>query len=111
MFASSTRRSSGWLRNRVSPVALTIVRAVLFPLFALSILLVYGRAVGWLGASMPYPVSRTLLFMSLMASGFLSASAVAVVFAYPLAWVYRHNAFIAALFATLPVLYIRLPEL
>jgi len=84
---------------------------VLVPIFAAAIMLVYGYALGFFHDALPRGESPFYIYVMIIAAGFLSASVVALIFDYPLAFVYRHNSFVAALFMTLPVLYFRLPEL
>lgn len=90
--------------------AVTVLRAVLFPVFAVAVLLLYTRALEFLTDALPSPRGHAI-YLVLIVQGFLAASAVALAFAYPLALFYRRNAVLIALFLTLPVLAIRLPEL
>jgi hypothetical protein len=80
------------------------------PTFAAAILLVYGYALGFFDDAIPAGQSPFFIYGKIIAVGFLSASVVALIFDYPVAFVYRHNSFVAALFMTLPVFYFRLPE-
>lgn len=99
------------VRVLMSPVVLKLIRTVLVPVFAAAIMLVYGYVLGFLGDAIPRGESPFYLYAKIFAEGFLSASVVALIFDYPLAFVYRHHSFVAALFMTLPVLYFRLPGL
>ena len=92
------------------PIILTLVRVILFPLFALAIFMGYSYALRYCDVWIPHGTTPLTIYARLITEGFLSASAIAAVFSYPLAIVYRHNAFVAALFLTLPVLYFRLHE-
>ena len=89
----------------------TLLRVILFPVFALAIFIGYSYTLRFCDVWLPHGATRLAIYGRLIAEGFLSAGAVAAVFSYPLAVVYRHNAFVAALFLTLPVLYFRLPEI
>jgi hypothetical protein len=91
-------------------VIISIIRAVLLPVLAVAILVVYGHVIGFVGDAFPRPDSRFYIYLALFAEGFVAACAVALIFVYPLVFIYRHNAGFAALFVTLPVLYFRLPE-
>jgi len=95
----------------MSPVVVKLIRTVLVPVLATAIFLVYGYVLGFLADAIPRGESPLYLFLKIIAEGFLSASVVALIFVYPLAFVYRHYSFVVAMFMTLPVLYFRLSGL
>ena len=96
----------------MSPVVRTLIRIACLPVFAWLIFVGYGQALRILSVAISTSPgsARTQVYASLLAQGFLSAALIALLFSYPLAFVYRHNAFVVALFMTLPVLWFRLPE-
>ena len=94
------------------PAVLTmLVRIVLFPVLAYAIVFAYDYALGFITHVLPRPESRLAIALILLTQGFLAASIVSVIFVYPLAFVYRQASAIVALLMTIPVLYLRLPEL
>ena len=94
------------------PAVLTmLVRIVLFPVLAYAILFTYDYALGFITHVLPRPESRLAIALILLTQGFLAASIVSVIFVYPLAFLYRQASAIVALLMTIPVLYLRLPEL
>lgn len=95
----------------MSAVLTMLVRIVLFPALAYAIVFAYDYALGFITHTLPRPESRVAISLVLLTQGFLAASIVAVVFVYPLAFVYRQASVVVALLMTLPVIYLRLPEL
>ena len=94
------------------PAVLTmLVRIVLFPVLAYAIVFTYDYALGFITQVLPRPESRLAIALILLTQGFLAASIVSVIFVYPLAFVYRQASAVVALLMTIPVLYLRLPEL
>ena len=94
------------------PAVLTmLVRIVLFPVLAYAVVFTYDYALGFITQVLPRPESRLAIALILLTQGFLAASIVSVIFVYPLAFVYRQASAIVALLMTIPVLYLRLPEL
>lgn len=71
----------------------------------------YGFSLEFFATTIPTPQDRSLIFGSLLAQGFAAAALVAILFCYPLAFIYRKFAVTAALIMALPVLALRLPEL
>ena len=92
----------------IPPVALQLIRIVLVPVFATAIFLVYGYVLGFLVEAIQFGESAAYKLAKIFAEGFLSASFVALIFAYPIAIVYRRYSFVVAMLMTLPVLYFRL---
>ena len=95
----------------MSAMLTMLVRIVLFPALAYAIVFAYDYALGFITHTLPRPESRVGISLILLSQGFLAASIVAVLFVYPLAYVYRRACVVVALLMTLPVLYVRLPEL
>lgn len=90
---------------------LFVVRLALVPAFALMGFLLYGKAVELAAEFIPIPKERSLIWAALLTQGFVVATTITTIFAYPLAYVYQKKSAAVALLVCLPVLYLRVPEL
>ena len=90
----------------MSPRLLAAIRLLLLPAFAWAGFATYGFSLEFFATAIPTPQDRPLIFGALLVQGFSAAALVAILFCYPLAFIYRK-------FATTMVLImvLRLPEL
>jgi hypothetical protein len=95
----------------VSAVFTLLVRILLLPALAYALVFTYDYALGFMAQVLPRPESRVAIALALIVQGFVGASIVAVVFVYPLAFLYRRLSIVIALLMTVPVFILRLPEL
>jgi hypothetical protein len=94
----------------VSAVLALLLRILLFPALAYALVFTYDYALGFMAQVLPRPDSRLAVALVLIAQGFAGASIVAMLFVYPLAFVYRRLSVVIALLMAVPVLMLRLPE-
>lgn len=97
----------------MNPTVLLVARLLSVPVFVFAGFAFYGNVLDFFASRLPLPKthSLSLFFGTLIAQGFLAAAATAVLFCYPLAYVYRKWAAAVALAMAVPVLAIAMPEL
>ncbi len=100
----------------------TVIRLLLLPVLIGAGFIVYGHCMTFISDIFPMPVERGLLTFGtqmeksliigrLLTPGFLSAAVISILFCYPMAFLYKKSSVTVALLMTLPVLFLRMPEL
>ena len=87
------------------------LRVALAPVFIGLSFIVYSQALKLFEQVITFPGQRSMIYAALLAQGFCAAAVIAVLFCYPLAYVYGRAAVAVAFLATIPVALVRVPEL
>lgn len=88
-----------------------VTRLCLVPLFVWAGFIVYGLSLKYLEVALPASEMDVLLLIARMAQGFLAAVVLAILFCYPLAYVYRRFAIGVAALMALPGLILHVPDI
>jgi len=88
-----------------------VLRILLAPALAFFGFWLYSNAITLASQIIPTPHDRQFFFIAVLAQEFIAAASVALVFSYPLAYIYRKAAWLAAVAICVPVFWFRASEL
>ena len=90
---------------------LNVAKLCLVPLFIWGGFIVYGLSLKYLEVALPASEMELLVLVARMAQGFLAAVVIAILFCYPLAYVYRRFAITVAAVMALPGFVMHVPDI
>lgn len=88
-----------------------VARLCLLPLFIWGGFIIYGLSLKYLEFALPASEMELLVLVARMAQGFLAAVVLALLFCYPLAYMYRQFAIAVAALVAVPGFVMHVPDI